>query len=643
MDLRGRFGKATAVVAVVCAAAAAATVLPSSPDSFELPKRLAWAALAAALAAQGFAPSISRKEAATSSAAAALLVGYMLARTAFAGAPFWRVAEPLLAWIQPLCLLLVASLADWRDEDRRCVARAVVAIGVAEALLMVFQRLGLDPLFGGITGGLEYAPARMVGTIGYQNQAAELLGVALFCIPASGIRGKAVRLSVAGILLSAILLASGRGAIVAVPAVAAIGALRPAHLPKSGIVKIAAAAALFFAAVWAVPETRSRAGDLMRPGESAAVQSRILSGRVAASLLRESPLFGHGAGSYAYSYIDRMGAILPEKKDHRLLQSIVWAREAHNDPLQFTAEFGIAGFALVTFLAVLVSKGNPFVLPALFLTICSLFSFSWQTSMAAPLTGLLLGMGRGDGSPTRTIRTTAPRHALTCLSAALAVFSLGLTLALNGPNFNIEEACKVESNGGKAPFLKGRMCFEAAKEAARGENAELAFKLAREAERDYLSPDLLAFVATMHMAGGRAREALAYWGRLERSGILYEEALKQESKAYEALGMRREAAWKESRRFELFGGKFTDKELYRLCVLHLMAGDGVSAEDITRRFRNRCRAKGLGKRWTPEWDNLRGSTLLAIGRPQEAKPYFEEALRRKPELNSARKNLERIQ
>lgn len=72
-----------------------------------------------------------------------------------------------------------------------------------------------------------------------------------------------------------------------------------------------------------------------------------------------------------------------------------------------------------------------------------------------------------------------------------------------------------------------------------------------------------------------------------------------------------------------------------------MTGDGVAAEYVSRHFWVRCMGRLLEGKWTPEWSNLRGGALLAIGRAKDAKPFFEDALRRKPELKSARKNLER--
>jgi predicted negative regulator of RcsB-dependent stress response len=74
-----------------------------------------------------------------------------------------------------------------------------------------------------------------------------------------------------------------------------------------------------------------------------------------------------------------------------------------------------------------------------------------------------------------------------------------------------------------------------------------------------------------------------------------------------------------------------------------MAGDGAYAERLSEKFRARNAKLGrLETSWTPEWDNLRGGALLAIGRRDEARDYFERALERKPGLESARKNLEKL-
>lgn len=402
--------------------------------------------------------------------------------------------------------------------------------------------------------------------------------------------------------------------------------------------KLVGTAILAGAAMMALPETRGRFLELVHPGTSVAVESRKWMGKVAASMFSDAPVFGCGPGEFAYSYLDRLGYALPTEKDHELLRQIVWAREAHNDPLQFLAEFGCAGFLLLAIFAVCAWRVSRFRLPVLFLTGCSLFSFSWQTSMAAPLAGLLLGIGCTPKK--RTVASVLP---LQEISLAFNASFMLLALALNWPNMDIVDAYFQVLGNEKALFLNGRMRFEAAKEAMRFEDRGTAFRLAGEAERDFVSPDLISLLALTLQQYGRANEALAYWRRLERSGLMHEETLKHESKALEAIGQKKEAVAKEAERFELWGNRFTDEELYRYCALSLMIGDAKTTEYLSGAFQRRCAYHGEMNRWTPEWSNLRGGALMALGKRLEAKPFFEDAINRKPSLDSAKRNLKNCQ
>lgn len=221
--------------------------------------------------------------------------------------------------------------------------------------------------------------------------------------------------------------------------------------------------------------------------------------------------------------------------------------------------------------------------------------------------------------------------------------SLFLTFALNLPNFDMEETCWMEMEGEWMPFLHGRMKFEVAKEAQRCKYDNVALRLALEAQDEFVSPDLLAFIGGELMKRGKAEESLTYWKRLEKSGLMLEDALRYESKALESLGRRKEAVAKEAERFRFWGYRFSDAELYRYCAMSLMTGDAKTAERISRTFRLRSSRGGGKNRWTPEWSNLRGGALLALGRRNEAKPYFEDAIQRKPSLQSARRNLENLE
>lgn len=644
-------------------ALAALLVVPGAADAFEAPRRLVWCALAVALAA---AAAIGAKRRGQKAAAPSFLLpgcallAWMVLRS-LAVAPFWRAIQPLAAWTLPPVLALASASIEWTAAARRNAFRAIVAIAIAEAVLMLLQRTGLDPIFGDVTSAFGYPPKRMVGTVGYHNQAAEFLGVALFCVPAAT-SNRNLRLVLYAILAATIALTANRGAIIAMAAVAAFS------MPTSGSGEARRAGwrtrllfiPLLLLLILAIPAARTRIAELSTPSKSVAIQSRIWMDRVAISLLRDHPLLGGGAGSFAYEYIDRLGAMLPARKEHSILQSLVWARETHCDPLQFAAEFGVVGVALLAVFLVALKRGTgwrdsvraacggdvaPPIRAAAFLTICSLFSFSWQTSLAAPAAALLLGISASGGrSPVRAdVRAAAPFKALPALLIPFAMLAMFAAVAENAINLDEEDAPWDAISGEPPPLLHGRWLADAAGFAMSNRTAARAAELAAMASDEWLSPALLATEAQALEAIGLKEHALAVWLRLSRCGLLHDEALRGLSLCLERLGRRDEAAAVERERFRLWNRHFTNAELYRLCALSLVAGDAEFSAWATRTIYRKCLRHGtLETDWTPEWANLRGSALLSLGHYDEARPFFEDALRRKPSLTSARRNLESI-
>ena len=658
-----RLGAVDDIVGLLPGAAvvlAAVFVLPQSPDSFEGPRRLVWGALAVVLAAVGLLRRDRRGDAfRCETAAGAALLAWMLARSLAVGS-FWRVAAPFVAWTTPLLLFLVAARWAWDATSRGLFVRTISILGLAEAGLMLLQRFGFDPLFGEATRSLSYAPGRMIGTIGYQNQAAEFLGVALCCVPAAWTDRRS-RIPAILLLVAAIVLSSNRGALLALAVVGVPWLLRAVrgHCRRSGAarfgvsVRVGAALLVVAVALASVPELRSRMGELRAPSRSHGVQSRVWMSRVALSLAKERPVFGCGAGGYAWEYVDRLGALLPERKEHEQLKALVWAREAHCDPLQFWAEFGLVGVALaLVFIvsaarAVLATATAGPAAAAAFLTICSLFSFSWQTSFAAPAAGLLLGMAVGGGRAERRRasgaaapkRRAVPPSAVVAAAAAMLAFFVPVAETL--VSIDLDEAYWDCVDGRPSKFLKGRWLAEGAKLALGYGQPLQAAEMCALASEAWMSPELLATSATALEAAGHGEEAADVWLRLARCGLRHGEALKGLSLCRERGKRFREAADAEAERFRLWPQSFSDGELFRLCALSLLSGNASRAEHLSRKFRDRCR--GLGerdRRWTPAWENLRGGALLALGRREEARACFESALRRDPGLQSARRNLD---
>lgn len=631
---------AVAGAAGVAAAAALApwVVLPGAGDAFELPKRLVFAGLGAWLAWRAWRRP--GRTAGTDGLWTAwwLLAAWMAARS-FLGAEWGRWAAPWLAWTLPPAMFALALANRWTTREKRGVARAVAVSGILQAALMLPQRWGFDPLWGAATAGMEYAPGRMVGTVGYQNQAAEFLALAAVCA-AFGWKGWR-RWAFCAPPAAMAAATANRGAIAGMAAAcAAMVAFRrmgagPRRRDRRAALAAAVAAGAVLLALATGPETRARLAELARPGRSPAVRSRLWMAKVAVAMWRDHVWTGAGGGAYGREYVDRLGEILPDRLEAGHVQSVVHAREAHCDVLQFGAEFGAVGLLLAGWLAWAAGcrlrrgprpEGTAAVGAAAFMGVASLVSFTWQTALAGPLAGLLLGMWcNGDGPEDGPPDPSGRLHA-----AALAGWAACL-LAVAG----LETAGAIGLPG--IPPKGPRLAEEATRRLEDGD-AEGAAGLFAEAERDAVSPAVLRNHGAALAASGRWAEAAGVYRRWARCGILHDEALWNESVCLENAGRFSGAAECEEDRLRLYPGRVDDGGLFRLAVLHLRAGNPDAALNVVRRFRRTC-GHGDVSRWTAEWDNLAGSALLAAGDVEAARECFGQALRRNPGLESARRNL----
>jgi len=155
-------------------AGTSAFVPPTIPtvDAFETPKTIVWCLTLASICWLGGTVSASRKRTLGEWAAWALLA-WMLLRTLVA----WPVPDVsvLIGWMLPPALYLAGCRLQ--ETTTRPLLRACLWIGIAQAGLMVLQRFGIDPFFAATTTAEPYLPGRMIGTVGYHNQAVDLLAV----------------------------------------------------------------------------------------------------------------------------------------------------------------------------------------------------------------------------------------------------------------------------------------------------------------------------------------------------------------------------------------------------------------------------------------------------------------------------------
>lgn len=631
---------------------------------FDPPKRLLWAVLAVCLALAGV---VRRSRMGSGSLWWAVgLMGWMGLRGIFRPVPDAEL-EVLFTWILPLLMLVLASGLP-RGPGRRFLGWCLVLSGVFQAGLMLLQRTGLDPVFFETTATMAYAPGRMVGTIGYHNQAVDFLALA-----GSGIfilaRGPLARMGLLLPLVGVAVLTGNRGGILAfavavfISQIVAIG-LQGASIRRSRW-RMALATALILvagaAAVLLVPETRSRFLEAARGFQgSPAARSRLYMARIGLDMWREKPWVGWGAGEYALQYLDRLGAILPADKTHDVLRGIVFAREAHNDGIQLAAEFGIIGLAL---LAGLLATGGACWIRrrrdeadaavaaayvVTFMLVSGLVSFPWQTSMAGPLAGFLLGWwwparrgapaisGGGAGIQRKGL---GPSPAAIFLLAASLILSgwFGWDYRLNLAIPSRVSASDVDSARDALPRFGYRYrALVGAAYAAGGALAEAERELfvAEQGYRDVLLWNNLA-----HVRAGREKwnDAVALYERWVRCGLDHSNALVNCSLAYEQVGRWADARAMLSQKCFLFPAASL-AELRRLAVLYLKAGNPTAARNLLEsRFDKWERADD---HQIAEFLNLIGASCLAEGDRQQAAQWFRAALAYHPGLESARQNLE---
>ena len=633
--------------------------IPANWDAlnyFDPPKRLLWALMALVLSLAG-----GCRENRLGQGPLWLAFGLLIwigIRTGFRPVPVAEI-EVLFTWILPV-LMLIAGGGIENRKGARILGGCLLFAGLIQAGIMVLQRLGWDPFFSATTSAMAYKPERMVGTIGYQNQAVDFLALSstgIFIL----VRSSVFRLAVLLMLVLVSGLTGNRGGVLAFIAatvvfqILTIG-LQPAWSRRAkwraGIGTLLVPLAVS-AAVMLIPETRTRFQEAaLHFRNSPATASRILMARAGIEMFKEKPWIGWGAGEYALQYLDRLGAILPEEKTHPLLDTVFFAREAHNDGLQFVAEFGVVGVMLASaLLLALVLRlartrheapgvaASGYILA--YMAVAGLVSFPWQSSMAGPLAGFLLGWWwprKVDGE------TCACPHArifcfpLGILSLGLAAwFGLDLFLDLAVPNRLINGDPAVAERLLPRVDYRYRALVGAAY-AAQGQldDAERALVWSQRGFRDIA---LWNNLNNVYAQKGKWGESVSICEKWARCGLIHSNALKNLSVAYEQTGRFAEAAKMLDRRMKMWHTCLLS-EVKRLAILQLRSGDPKLARETLDYYR---------RRWTTadpqavaELENLAGAANMALGDRLEAEKWFRSALVKDPGLESARRNLEAL-
>lgn len=598
------------------------------------------------------------------------LAGWMVIRTFWR--PDWMTELGVLwGWLLPLLLFMLGYALRLRPRQ---LAWGLLCVASIQMVVMLLQRGGFDPFFAETTGLMSYLPGRMIGTMGYHNQALDFV-----CLCSVGAliltRRNSVRLAV---FLSVMLLAgltANRGGMLALTMAAILSQWANTRFgesrPRVVYIRLCLAFVVILAVasmVLALPGTRERMnGVLIHGREDPAVGSRMVMSQIGLKMWQERPLTGWGAGEYAYQYLTRLAGLFPEDKTHAQLRSIVFAREAHNDYIQFAAEFGVIGLILfillvgVVFRQIWMTKSQvqdmfpAFAYVAGYMAVASLVAFPWQTSGSGPLAGLLLGILTGaikEHSPES--KTILPLSPVLGIAAKTMVFLLSLVLAtwyfgdayfsaycseMFSKAASVSKGESVRPTDVLPPFAHR---YEALLGAAyaKGGSYGVAEPLLLHAVTGYKDPTLYSNLGNVYARQGKWIPAGKIYQEWANTGINHEEALKNLSIAYENMGQFQKAREMCERRAKLWPDcDFAD--IQRLAVLEIRTGDAKAALNNVVRFEDALRRRGHTGQ--AELDNLAGAALLKMGRYSDAEIRFKAALMKKPSLESARRNLEQCQ
>lgn len=645
-----------------------ASLAHCSPDSealnyFDPAKRLLWA-LAGFLLAGTWSTRASRLDGLSLSLCFGLLA-WMAGRTLARPVPAAEI-EVLFTWMLPLVLFLLASAIN-HEREMVFMGCCLVGAGAIQACLMLLQRAGFDPLFGEVTSAMAYQPGRMIGTIGFQNQAVDFLALS-----AAGIFMVTRKAALRFLFLLVMLLVAGftgnRSGIVALSCsilVSHAGLIWRNSPRPSRWKRLAAAGAMVclcavLATVLLIPDTGARFREIVKDlRQSPSLQSRVTMARVGFDMIQANPWIGWGAGEYALQYVDRLGRVLPAEKTHAALKNTVFARETHNDYLQFAAEFGVIGVVLMSSLVAVMAlrmyrarsmQPGPtpaFMYLATYMGISSLFTFAWQTSMGGPLAGFALGLAmphhvttrHGDDNATTGLTAALrpmPKPVLALLTAVLvAWFSLDGLL-----NSSIPSIISRDGPAAAEVFLPGFVyryhAAVGAALAAQGEYPE-AERALDHARRGYCDIVLLNNLGNVKAGLLKWREAVAVYEEWAHSGLEHGNALMNLSIAYEQAGLERKAAHALLQRERLFRD-LTPSQIKRLAVLQFRSGDPGAAQSILKASMRRWQSADSPV--ASEIENLAGVIALSLGQKDEAAKWFTAALERNPQLESASRNLQ---
>lgn len=595
------------------------------------------------------------------------VLGWLVARQVSLDVPLAELGVAV-SWAMPALYFLAAFLSckgeprGTADAGFRRFLWWLAAAGVVQACLMLLQRVGC---FNLLTAGIGQPSARMIGTIGYHNQAADFVGLAVLLLWHSGADFR-LRAPVSVVLLLALVLTGSRGAIGAVFLSLLLGSAMLRHVTSPRVGRAFALAVVLPLLAVAIPSIRERFLLLCDPfSPSSGLASRLLLARVGWHLFLEQPWIGAGGGRFALNFLDGLREILPTTMTHRLLQTVVFAREPHNDYLQFAMEYGLVGLTLVLVLGGLVAVrlhrnrerhccvAGMVVL--FYMSIQAVTAFPWQCVMAGPVAAIILGYAaavtrNGSESGVGALATPACAGSVWLsrmervivrfgrIGCAVALLSaLGFQIVELRDLLRVSRFVREESTGIApvlAPWSHAMRALSGAKLLRDGKVVN-ARRVLEDAWIGYRDINLLNNLGASCARGGDWQGAASAYRLWARTGIEHKKALSNLATALENAGGYGEAAAAIHERFELWPAN-DNGEGIRLAALLIKAGQPEKALAVLAGF-DRHEARLAREVWIRIL-NLRAGAWLSMGRKEEARPILLRVLLMDPGNKAALEN-----
>jgi O-antigen ligase len=391
----------TARLTVLCVTIVAAALAYSfSMVSFLHAKE---AVLCAALLVQGVLYALRRPpiHAMAPALALALLGMWLICITVLAG----NRSLPALAGTQRFFLVVLSGLvvSDLVPRHGRAICAALVFSGGAVALLACLQYMGWIPFLFPVFSGYDQAAYSVFGnqdllggylavtlalgaamalrhTIGLSHLPALLVWPIRLCLPVIA-AGLYISLSRSAWLAAAV------GVAVAVPWRAAWAHIQTGLRRRTVAVVTVVLLACMIPAVWLAPTIGQRVTRTFS-GADVGYRARLWMWDGAVEMVRENPLTGVGFCNYALQSPYYLGKVLWKPGGERHYRNELHADTAHSEPLQFAAENGITGMAVLLGVMLLFGlKSRKGELPLL--PVCRPLPGAWGALAALGVVALL--------------------------------------------------------------------------------------------------------------------------------------------------------------------------------------------------------------------------------------------------------------